>query len=59
MHPIATDNRAHAKQAFDLCKVVDKQRQGVVAVTNFTRIAQVCGLKVDDETLAKYTNQTK
>ena len=35
------------KQAADLCAIVDKKKTGDVAISNFLRIAQVCGLKVE------------
>jgi hypothetical protein len=35
------------RQTIDLCRVVDKKKTGKIASTNFSRIAQVCGLKLD------------
>ena len=46
-------------QTLDLCQVVDKQRTGKVTISNFLRIAQVCGLKIDSIMLQRYTNQVK
>ena len=47
------------KQTFDLCKVIDKQNTGKVALANFLRIAQLCGLKTNPEMIQKYTQQQK
>lgn len=41
----------------ELLKVVDKEKTGKVNINNFMRISQVCGLKVDNITLMKYTDE--
>lgn len=47
------------KQTFDLCRVVDKKQTGRIASSNFARIAQVCGLKMDQGLLEKHTISNK
>ena len=47
------------KQAIELCEVVDKKRTGKVSIQNFLRIAQVCGLKIDNIMMMKHTNESK
>ena len=39
--------------------VVDKERSGKVQVQNFTRIAQMLGLHIDNIDLMKHTNERK
>ena len=43
----------------ELCRVVDKEKSGKIQVQNFTRIAQMLGLKVDSIDLLKHTNERK
>ena len=45
------------KQTVDLCEVVDKTKKGTVSISNFLRIAQMCGLKVESKMLMRYTNE--
>ena len=40
---------------FDLCRVVDKQKTGKIVSSNFNRIAQVCGLKADEDLIRRHT----
>ena len=48
-----------AKQTLDLCRVVDKQKSGRIASANFNRLAQVCGLRLNDEVLMRHTQHPK
>jgi len=61
MQPLTNfdEEARQAKQTLDLCRVVDKAKSGRIAGANFTRIAQVCGLKVKDETLMRHTYHSK
>ena len=54
MRPADT-KASSVKQTFDLCRVVDKKRTGRIASSNFNRIAQVCGLKVDQCLIERHT----
>lgn len=49
------EEKRQAKQTFDLCRVVDKLKTGQIVSKNFNRIAQVCGLKADEELIRKHT----
>ena len=51
--------RTQISKAMELCMVVDKERLGKVQLQNFTRIAQMLGLQVDNIDLMKHTNERK
>ena len=58
LDPIGSES-AKIKQTIDLCETVDKQKNGLVSIANFLRIAQMCNLKVDSKALIQFTNESK
>lgn len=45
------------QQCVELCMVVDKEKSGMIQMSNFLRISQVCGLTIENTLLLKHTNQ--
>ena len=50
---------ARIRQTVDLCEVVDKKKSGSVSISNFLRISQMCGLKVESKMLMRFTDEAQ